>query len=121
MQTKLSAADVKKLKDMLLSEDIRIQETIPTLKSRDPFNDPDHVNDNAAVDTDVREQLDHDTIVAEVEALEKKQKLVHAALAKMDKGTYGICEKSGKQIPLARLMLVPEARYLVEFEQQLVR
>lgn len=35
---------------------------------------------------------------------------VLVALEKMEKGTYGICEKTGEEIPLDRLRAYPEAR-----------
>jgi RNA polymerase-binding transcription factor DksA len=35
---------------------------------------------------------------------------VEHALAKMDAGTYGLCEVCGRSIPLARLRAIPEAR-----------
>ncbi|MGE5334184.1 MAG: TraR/DksA family transcriptional regulator [Nitrososphaerota archaeon] len=42
---------------------------------------------------------------------------VDHALAKMVAGTYGICERCGRPIPLARLRVLPEARYDVEYEE----
>ncbi len=36
---------------------------------------------------------------------------VEHALSKFSQGTYGLCEDCGEPIPLARLRLVPEARY----------
>jgi len=36
------------------------------------------------------------------------QKL-HNALDRIDRGTYGVCMKCGREIPLGRLRLVPEA------------
>jgi RNA polymerase-binding transcription factor DksA len=36
---------------------------------------------------------------------------VEHALERMDAGTYGICEECGRPIPLARLRILPEARY----------
>lgn len=36
---------------------------------------------------------------------------VEHALSKFERGTYGLCEKCGEPIPLARLMILPEARY----------
>ncbi|MBI5608089.1 MAG: TraR/DksA family transcriptional regulator [Deltaproteobacteria bacterium] len=38
---------------------------------------------------------------------------IEAALARMDAGTYGICERTGKRIPLARLKAIPTARYTI--------
>jgi RNA polymerase-binding protein DksA len=40
---------------------------------------------------------------------------VQHALDRMDEGTYGICEVSGKPIPVARLEALPYATTLVEF------
>jgi RNA polymerase-binding transcription factor DksA len=36
------------------------------------------------------------------------------ALRRMDNGTYGICEETGRPIPKARLKAIPYARYCVE-------
>ena len=38
------------------------------------------------------------------------------ALAKIDDGTYGICEVSGQPIPKERLRAIPWARERVEFK-----
>jgi RNA polymerase-binding transcription factor DksA len=40
---------------------------------------------------------------------------VQHALDRMDEGMYGICEVSGKPIPVARLEALPYATTLVEF------
>lgn len=42
--------------------------------------------------------------------LEAQLKEVHDALAKMDAGTYGVCEETGKEIDSDRLMAYPAAR-----------
>ncbi len=118
-QTNLTKDQMEELKTALLKEEINLQATIARLKQQDPFNDPDHVNDNAAVDTDVREQLGHETISAEIDSLSKKKELVGIALRKMDKGGYGICEKTKNPIPYERLKLVPEARFSIEYERQI--
>lgn len=39
---------------------------------------------------------------------------VLAALEKIEKGTYGICEKTGEVIPIDRLRAYPEARTKVD-------
>jgi RNA polymerase-binding transcription factor DksA len=39
---------------------------------------------------------------------------IDRALKKMDEGTYGVSEQSGKPIPIARLRVVPWARFLVD-------
>ena len=54
------------------------------------------------------------TNVPLVEELETRLKEVKEALAKMDKGVYGICEKTGEEIPFKRLKANPAAKTVVE-------
>lgn len=117
----LTKQELTALKKTLLEEETKTQEMMRKLQANDPFNDPDHVNDNAAVDTDIREQLGHDTIEAEIKSFEKRLELIHDALRKMDKGTYGLCEHSHEPIGFARLQLVPEAKYCIDHNKQLVK
>jgi len=44
---------------------------------------------------------------------------INAALGRLENGTYGICEISGKPIPKARLDAIPWARYRVECQSEL--
>jgi len=44
---------------------------------------------------------------------------IDQALKRIDLGTYGTCEMSGKQIPRARLEAIPFARFTVECQSQL--
>jgi RNA polymerase-binding transcription factor DksA len=44
---------------------------------------------------------------------------IDGAIEKAKKGTYGICENCGGQIPLGRLQLVPWTRYCVECKNSL--
>jgi DnaK suppressor protein len=44
---------------------------------------------------------------------------VDAALARMDDGSYGVCEETGDPIPFGRLSAEPTARFTVEAQEQL--
>lgn len=44
---------------------------------------------------------------------------IEEALKRIDAGTYGVCEMSGKQIAHARLEAIPFARYTVECQAQI--
>ena len=44
---------------------------------------------------------------------------IEEALKRVDAGTYGICEMSGKPIPHARLEAIPFARFTVECQTQI--
>lgn len=46
---------------------------------------------------------------------------IDEALKRVDQGTYGTCEMSGKPIPHARLEAIPFARYTVECQADLER
>lgn len=46
---------------------------------------------------------------------------IEEALKRIEKGTFGICELTGKQIPKARLDAIPWTRFTVEAQAQLER
>jgi RNA polymerase-binding protein DksA len=46
---------------------------------------------------------------------------VDAALGRIEQGTYGICEETGKPIPEERLRAVPWTRYTKEVQERLER
>lgn len=46
---------------------------------------------------------------------------VESALKRIQEGTYGICLKSKKTIPLARLKAIPYAEFCVEAQEELER
>ena len=103
-----------------LESDLKdILEKIDNLKKEDPFSDPDHASDNAAVDTDVREQVGHDTVEAQIKDLTIRAEDIKAALIRINKGKYGVCQKCGKAIPQARLKIIPESAYCIDCERKL--
>ena len=48
-------------------------------------------------------------------------RLVEEALAKIDEGTYGVCERCEEAIPVKRLELLPFTRYCVQCQTELER
>jgi len=110
---------VSEQKEKLEKEKNKSLFQIEELKKDDPFTDPDHASDNAAIDTDVREQVGHDTIEAEIKDLERRVMDIDIALRKISKGQYGVCERCKKLIPQARLRLIPEAAYDIDCEKKL--
>ncbi len=121
MPHELSKKLQDKLKKKLIQDEVQLVRRINELHKEDPFTDPDHANDNAAIDTDVREQVGHDTIVAQISALSKKLEHVKRAIKKTVKGKYGQCESCGKLIMIERLQLIPEAKYCIDCEKRLVK
>lgn len=119
MKNSLSKDFIEKQKKKMLSEKIKSQKQIEVMKKEDPFLDPERVSDNAAVDTEVREQESHQVIEAKINDLEKKIADIDRAIVKISKKRYGYCEKCNETILLARLNLLPEARYCVSCESKL--
>src|SRR3989339_1632099 len=111
MDKKFSKQFVSEQKKRLEEERRKNLNQIELLKKDDPFADPDHASDNAAVDTDVREQVGHDTIEAEIKDMQKRATEIDNALKKINKNSYGVCERCRNLIPLARLKLILEAQH----------
>lgn len=49
-----------------------------------------------------------------LESVEAELADVEHAMGKLDQGTYGVCEACGKQIPDARLEVMPATRFCVD-------
>lgn len=76
---------------------------------------PHGFNVNEADEADEADKMEElATNISLVETLEARFRDVIDALEKMKNGTYGLCEKTGEQIPLARLRANPAARTHVE-------
>jgi RNA polymerase-binding transcription factor DksA len=118
MAPQLSKKFIEDQQKKLQEEKTKISSQIQKLQADDPFSDADYANDNAAVDTDVREQDYHAIVEAQIKQLEKRQKDIDHTLGKMAKGKYGVCENCNRDIPQARLELVPEARLCVDCEKK---
>ena len=113
MDKRLTKKFIDLQKEKLENDLKKIITQIGELKKNDPFADPDHASDNAAVDTDVREQVGHDTIEAQIKDLNRKANDIYLALNRISKNKYGLCEKCHKPILMARIKLMPEAQYCV--------
>lgn len=79
----------------------------------------DTVRDEEGVGDDVDEaqriyEREDDIVSSELDEQQLEQ--VKKALARIDAGTYGLSEISGKPIPIARLEAVPSATTLVDEE-----
>jgi RNA polymerase-binding transcription factor DksA len=117
----LTPAVLEELRTALLTRQADLQGEIADLRQSEQgtvdqpkdatYNDPSDSGD-ASADLQDRE----DTSDA-LDALQAQLVEVEHALAKFAIGTYGICERCGRPIPLARLRALPEARYDIEYEE----
>ena len=58
-------------------------------------------------------------ILSLAEGLRQRLDELHAALQRVERGTYGICESCGKQIAPERLDAIPTARLCISCKQRL--
>ncbi len=112
----LDTAVLAELKEKLLAEKTRLETELgrfakPTgaegdyeTNFEDIGTDPD---ENAS---EVEEYVDN---LGLENNLEGQLRDVNDALAKMERGTYGVCEKTGQEIGLDRLRVYPAARTIV--------
>lgn len=84
---------------------VRLEEEMEDIVTEDEIDDAE---DMASLLTD---SIDHKSLLIQQR---HELKEVEQALERIHKGTYGICEKSGKPIPKARLLVEPQTRYGIE-------
>ena len=113
---KIPAKLLKTIQSYLSDRYKDIEEKIASVKKEDPFTDQDRLNDNASIDTDVREEVGHERAEAIKLELMKNLARVRKALTKIKIGKYGLCEKCGKMIDTDRLAVMPDAEYCVKCE-----
>lgn len=104
----ISVAVVEACKEKLLSHK---QELLNNLS----HNPPDYLSEQSgdSADQTVRVQKEHEWIT--MQSRIRSQLLeIEAALARIDRGSYGICEETGTPIEPRRLMTIPWTRFSVE-------
>ena len=125
-KTRLSPAEIQQFREMLLEKwrdilgDVNTIEGEALKKSRldasgDLSSMPIHMAD---LGTDNYEQ---EFALGLLDSERKILQEISDALQRIEDGTYGICEGTGKPIPKARLQANPWARYCVEYAQMIER
>lgn len=84
------------------------------LETEDPFSDTDRIVDNAASDTDVKEQVSHQRVEVIRAELGRNLIRIKKTLTKIGVGEYGICERCEKMIDTDRLSAIPTADLCIE-------
>jgi RNA polymerase-binding protein DksA len=112
---KLTAKEVRDFKDLLLTLRERVSGEYSTL-SRDNLeaNQRDPSLSDQGTDTFDRE-MELNMMGSEQEVLFE----IDAALRRIEKGTYGICELTGQPINIERLQALPYVRFTVRAQSEL--
>ena len=112
---KLTAKEAREFKDLLLTLRERVSGEYSTL-SRDNLeaNQRDPSLSDQGTDTFDRE-MELNMMGSEQEVLFE----IDAALRRIEKGTYGICELTGQPINIERLQALPYVRFTVRAQSEL--
>lgn len=102
--------------NFLLQKKKDLERRVRELTREDPFNNKDRLLDNAASDTEAREEVGHEQVTTLKDEITKEVSLVKKALSRIGIGKYGICESCNKKIDTARLKVFPQATYCIECE-----
>ena len=114
---------IKELKEKLEKEKIKIEEELKKFANKDEklagdwdtrFPKFDGSSGSSNLETAADEVEEYISLLPLEYALELKLKNVNSALNKIKNGKYGICEKCGKEIPIERLKIYPEANFCLK-------
>lgn len=109
--------DIMNLKERVESQRKMILSKIMRLKNEDPFT----TEDRALIvepGTDAAQLFGHEKTIILENQLKRDLKEIEAALQKVKKGTYGLCEKCKKVIDIARLEVKPASIYCLQCENE---
>lgn len=120
----MNSKDLLHFKNKLLKEQADLEEELATLGRVNPDNPGDW---EATVDDEGVDSADENSVADKIETYEENTAIlkqletqlndVKHALAKIDGGTYGICEKTGEAIDRDRLEANPAARTSIVSEK----
>lgn len=117
----MNKRDIERFKKALLAEKASLEEDLPTVaeKTSSTSSGWEATSGGMEVDTadenevaDKLEELDDNSGIADKLELELSE--VSAALERIEKGTYGVCETCGQPIELERLEANPSARISIK-------
>jgi DnaK suppressor protein len=106
--------DLNEFEDILNKQLVQLEENIEQLRSElDSVGSDDGINDMEDL-ASLSSLSSKDNTILDQQQHERDETL--HALGKIKNGTYGICEKSAKPIPVERLQANPIARTMVDAE-----
>lgn len=103
--------DLKAFEAILKTKKTKIEKNIALLKAElSSIADEDEIDDVEGI---AGLEIDNTNDQALLQKLESEMSEINTALNKIALGSYGICERTGKPIPVARLNANPTARTVV--------
>ena len=117
---KLKPADMEEFKALLLEKRKELVGNVNTMENEtlkkdrtDLSNMPFHMADMGS------DNFEQEFTLELMDGERKVLKEIDVALARIDEGTYGICEGNGKPIEIERLKAIPWTKYSVEYAREM--
>jgi len=108
--SKMNNKDIKKFKEQLM----RLREELLSLVQKTTENEKEYPSSEVGDTIDQAADSSARELLFELNDSEKQRlEDINTALQKIEKGTFGICEKCGGEITRKRLQAVPYARYCI--------
>jgi RNA polymerase-binding protein DksA len=117
--------DTERFRTALLEERKRVEDAIEYLKKETSGLEDETEENEGGVDNHLADQaaptLDRELDYTLAEDAEQVLEQIDAALARIEAGTYGVCEVCGEPIPEERLEARPWATLCIEHQRALER
>lgn len=105
------------IKNLLVKQQKDVEKSLKEVEEEDPAKS-DGLAESSEPGTDSYIADTHTKTVVLEQELKKAHTSIKVALSKITKRTYGKCEKCGKQIEVARLLIMPTAQYCISCSQK---
>ena len=116
-ESELTRADLERLRARLVDERAAVRERLER-----HLHEATEDNDNLPDEMDIATRQSEQAYLLRLADKEKKLLAeIDHALAKFERGSYGVCEGTGDPIGLKRLSSRPWTRYSVAYKEQLER
>ena len=117
MTAQLSNDLLQELKTQLEAKKADLEKELKIIDEEDAYKDLSRTDGNSEDADEAYEDASHLEAELKRENATTTLGLVEKALAKIEQGTYGMCEVGGEPIPEPRLKAMPEAENCVSHEQ----
>ncbi len=109
---------INSIKKYLLRQQKEVEKNIKEVEEDDPARSP-ALAESSEPGTDSYIADTHTKILVLKDQLLKTSTSIKKTLSKIKNGTYGKCEKCGKQIEIARLLAMPIAQYCLSCSKKI--
>ena len=117
----MSTIETDRFRQMLLDERKRVQDALEYLHAENPGSLEDETGELVSADNHLGDvataTFDREMGYTLEDNSETVLAAIEAALRRIDAGTYGICERCGKQIPAERLEARPWAALCIDCQR----